>query len=70
MSFVFDRFVTHLVSLLQLTRIRDDNFDLIAELVDANFPAPTDTLQRAPPVQIGIGLVAEPGPGVGVTSLG
>ncbi len=67
MAYVFDRFATHLISLLQLTRVRDENCDLIRNLLGTPFGAPLDSLKRSAPIQLGVGVPASPPAVVGVT---
>ncbi len=69
MAFLVDRYFTHFVCLLQLTRCRDEKHDEIVRLLDRSFAKPSDFLQRAPPIMVVPGLELGPAVDVGVTPL-
>ena len=46
MAYAFDRYFTHMVCLLQLTRLRSDNKEMMLRLFQEPFEAPQDSLKR------------------------
>jgi hypothetical protein len=69
MAFIYDRYFTNLVCLLQLTRCRSENFAMIVRDLDKKFAAPIDSLKRAPAIKVGAGSVQAPAVVVEVTPL-